>query len=100
MCQQRVSLIGRAMSRFYLAASTFTFATMASVAGGVLGTYIGGISFEAIIAVAALSGAVGFTALVSGSLALTLESRLATRALEMEAEEAAGAIERALHRKA
>ena len=96
MGQQRVSLIGRAMSRFYLAACMFTLATMTSVAGGVLGTYIGGLGFEAVIAFAALSGGVGFTALVSGSLALIFESRLATRALDMEAAEATGAIERAL----
>src|SRR5262249_31836283 len=99
MGQQRVSLIGRAMSRFYLAASMFTFATMTSVAGGVLGTYIGGLGFEAVIAFAALSGGAGFIALVSGSLALMIESRLATRALDMEAAEASGAIERALQGK-
>jgi hypothetical protein len=99
MSQQRVSLIGRAMSRFYLAASMFTLATMTSVAGGVLGTYIGGLGFEAVIAFAALSGGAGFIALVSGSLALMIESRLATRALDMEAAEASGAIERALQGK-
>ncbi len=97
--QQRVRLIGRALSRFYLAASMFTLATMSSVAGGVLGTYIGGLAFEIAIAFAALSGAIGFINLVSGSLALMLESRIATRALELEAAEATGAIEKALHPK-
>jgi Protein of unknown function (DUF2721) len=99
MSHQRVGLLGRAMSRFYLAASMFAFATMTSVAGGILGNYLGGLAFDAVIAFAVLTGAVGFFALVSGSLSLTLESRLATRALDMEAAEAAYAIKIALDPK-
>jgi hypothetical protein len=96
LAQDRVRLIGRALSRFYLATSVFALATMASVAGAVLGEYFGGLGFDALIAFAVLCGVVGFTALVSGSLALMVESRVAMQALKLEAEEATPAIKRVL----
>ncbi len=96
MAQDRVRLIGAALSRFYLATSVFALATMSSVAGAVLGEYIGGLSFGAVIAFAALSGVIGFAALVHGSIALMLESRVAMRSLDLEAEEAMASIERVL----
>ncbi len=97
LSQDRVRLIGSAMSRFYLATGVFALATMSSVAGAVLGEYFGGLSVEVAIAAAILSGVIGFAALVHGSVSLTIESRLATRSLNMEAEEAMTAIENALH---
>ncbi len=97
MAQNRVKLIGRALSRFYLATSVFALATMVSIAGAVLGDYIGGLGFDAILGFAVLCGAVGFTALVFGSASLVIESRLATRSLNGEADEAMAAIDRALH---
>jgi hypothetical protein len=99
LTQDRVRIIGRALSLFYLATSVFALATMCSIAGAVAGEYISGLSFEAVIAFAVLSGIVGFTALVWGSLALVLECRLAMRSTEMEAKEAMAAIKRVLQDK-
>lgn len=96
LTQKRLRLIGAALSHFYLAAGMFAMATMISIAGAVLGEYIGGIAFEAVIAFAAVCGFVGFTALVAGSISLIWESRLATVSLNQEATEAISAIERAL----
>ncbi len=78
MSRDRVRLIARALSRFYLATGFFALATMTSIAGAVLG------------------GLIAFTALVSGSISLMLESRLATRSVNMEAKEAMATIEKAL----
>lgn len=96
MSRDRVRLIARALSRFYLATGFFALATMMSIAGAVLGEYIGGLGFEAVIAFAVLGGLIAFTALVSGSISLMLESRLATRSVNMEAKEAMATIEKAL----
>jgi hypothetical protein len=99
-CQERVRLIGRALARFYLAASVFALATMSSIAGAVLGQSTGGLGFDAIIVFAVICGAVGFLAMVSASTSLMIESRLATKALDMEADEAMAAIDRVLKRRA
>lgn len=97
MSRDRVRLIARALSRFYLATGVFALATMLSIAGAVLGEYMGGLSFDAVLAVAVGCGLIAFTSLVSGSVSLMLESRLATRSVNMEAKEAMAAIEKALH---
>ena len=96
LVQKRIALIAGALSRFYLATSVFALATMISIAGAALGGYLGAIAFDAVIVVAVVCGLAGFTALVSGAVALIFESRLATRALALEARGAMAAIERAL----
>lgn len=95
--QDRVRLIVRALIHFYFAAGAFVMATMISIAGGVSGEYIGGLAFDAVLMVGVLCGAAGFMTLVSGSVSLVVESRLAARTLRLEAEEAVTAIHRALH---
>jgi hypothetical protein len=75
----------------------FAMATMLSIAGAVSGQYVGGVPFKALITSAVVCGVVGFTTLVMGSVSLTLESRIAARALEIEAQEAMDAIEHVLH---
>ncbi len=95
--QRRVQLIGRAMSRFYLATGMFAMATLVSIAGAVADRYVASLVFDALIAFAVASGIVGFTSLVSGSAALIVESRLAVQSLRGEAAEAVDAIDRALH---
>jgi hypothetical protein len=96
LSQGRVLLIRRALTGYYLATAMFALATMISIAGIVLSEYIGRLALDIIMAFAALSGFVGFVALVTGSIALILESRLAVRALRGEGAEAMSAIERAL----
>ncbi|HZV21129.1 MAG TPA: DUF2721 domain-containing protein [Hyphomicrobiales bacterium] len=96
MAEDRVALIARALSRFYFATAVFAMATMISIGGIVAGEYIGGVGFDVVIAIGLACGIAGFTALVSGSFSLLLESRLAARSLEMEAKEAKSAIGRAL----
>jgi hypothetical protein len=96
MSQHRVRLLGEALFGFYLAAAMFAMATMISIVGAVAGEYISGIAFEVIITFAAVCGLVGFIALIAGTVSLIHESRLAVRSLVFEAEDAAGAINRAL----
>jgi len=98
--QKRVRLIGQAMAAFYLATGMFTLATMIAIAGAVVGQVRMGVTFDAVISFAALSGVVGFSALVLGATALMRESRLAVRSLKAEAAEAIDAIDRALHPQA
>ncbi len=96
MAQQRVRFISSALSRFYRATAMFAMATMISIAGLVLSEYVGRLALDVIIAFAVVSGLGGFVALVAGAISLILESRLAVRSLNAEAQEAMGAIERAL----
>jgi hypothetical protein len=95
--QGRVRLIRTALTGYYLATAMFAMATMISIAGIVLSEYIGRFALDLILASAALSGSLGFVALVTGSVALIFESRLAVRSLRGEAMEATSTIERALH---
>ncbi len=97
MAQQRVQLLVHAITRFYLSTGMFAMATMLSIAGAVSGQYIGGVPYEALIISAVGCGLIGFITLVMGAVSLTLESRLAARSLEIEAQEAMDAIEHALH---
>jgi hypothetical protein len=85
--------------RFYLAAGMFAMATMISIAGAIPSQYLSGLAFEAIIVFGAVCGLAGFIALIAGTVSLVHESRLATRSLVLEAEDAAGAIKRALARE-
>lgn len=87
LSQRRARVIARAMAGLYLAAGMFALATMLSVVGGVLsqlGVTIG-LGFD--ITAAAIAGGIGFVAFVTAALALIEESRLALRALTLEARE-------------
>jgi len=85
--QRRAKVIARAMAGLYLAAGMFALATMLSVVGGVLSQLGVTTGLGVDIAAAAVAGAVGFAAFVTAALALIEESRLALRALTLEARE-------------
>ncbi len=85
--QRRARVIARAMGALYLAAGMFALATMLSVIGAVLAQLGLPIALRADIIAAALAGALGFVALVTAAIALVEESRLALRALTLEAAE-------------
>jgi len=85
--QRRAKVIARAMAGLYLAAGMFALATMLSVVGGVLAQLGVTTGLGVDIAGAAIAGAIGFGAFVTAALALIEESRLALRALTLEAQE-------------
>lgn len=86
--QRRARVIARAMGALYLAFGTFALATMLSIVGGVLAQFGIRTLLGADILAAAVAGGVGFAALVVAAAALIQESRLALRALSLEAQEA------------
>ena len=85
---RRVRLIAQAMTGFYLATAAFALATLLSIAGAVFAPFVPPIAFDAVAVVAACSGFIGFGAFVAGAGMLVIESRLAVRALALEADEA------------
>jgi Protein of unknown function (DUF2721) len=85
---RRVRLIARAMTGLYLSAASFALATLLSIAGAVFAAFFPGAAFDVVAAAAAGCGLVGFGAFVIGAAMLVIESRLAVRALALEAEEA------------
>jgi hypothetical protein len=85
--QRRAKVIARAMAGLYLAAGMFALATMLSVVGGVLAQLGVTIGLGVDVVAAAVAGGVGFVAFVTAAIALIEESRLALRALTLEAQE-------------
>jgi uncharacterized protein DUF2721 len=85
---RRVRLIARAMTSLYLATGAFALATLMSIAGAVFAAFIPGPAFDAVVIAAACAGFIGFAGLVTGATMLMIESRLAVRALALEADEA------------
>jgi hypothetical protein len=85
---RRVRLIARAMMNLYLSAAAFSLATLMSIAGAVFAAFIPGTAFDVVVIAAACSGFIGFGAFVVGAVMLVIESRLAVRALTLEANEA------------
>ena len=77
----------RAMGALYLAAGMFALATMLSIIGAVLAHLGQPVALGVDILAAATAGAIGFAAFVIAALALIEESRLALRALTLEARE-------------
>jgi hypothetical protein len=86
--QRRARVIARAMGALYLAFGTFALATMLSIAGAVFAQFGIPALLGVDIVAAAVVGGVGFVALVVAAVALIQESRLALRALSLEAQEA------------
>lgn len=84
---RRARVIARAMGGLYFAAAMFALATMLSVVGAVLAQLGVPLILKLDIVGAALAGAMGFAAFVTAALALIEESRLALRALTLEAQE-------------
>src|SRR5258706_7661892 len=78
MSRDRVRLIARALSRFYLATGFFALATMTSIAGAVLGEYIGGLGFAAGVAFFVLGGLFAFPPLFFCFISLLLSSKPST----------------------
>ena len=85
--QRRARVIARAMGGLYLAAGMFALATMLSVVGAVLAQLGVPLALHVDIVGAAVAGAIGFGAFVIATIALIEESRLALRALTLEAQE-------------
>ena len=85
--QRRARVIARAMGALYLAAGMFALATMLSVVGAVLARFGVATALGVDIVAAAGAGGIGFAALVIATIALIEESRLALRALTLEAQE-------------
>jgi hypothetical protein len=86
--QRRARVIARAMGGLYLASGMFALATMLSIIGAVLAQFRVETLLGADIIAAALAGFIGFVALVVAAFELIRESRLALRALGLEAQEA------------
>lgn len=82
----RVLLIGRALACFYLAATAFAVATLASILAAVLTQQL---HWTTVLFIAgAVLGAIGFCAFIAGTAMLALESRTAVRSLSREHAEA------------
>ncbi|MBV8799542.1 MAG: DUF2721 domain-containing protein [Alphaproteobacteria bacterium] len=86
--QRRVLLMGRALACFYVAASAFAIATLASIAAAVLTQEVQGAVIRTVYGLSLTCGGIGFCAFIAGAALLSLESRTAVRSLAREYAEA------------
>ncbi|HEX2593212.1 MAG TPA: DUF2721 domain-containing protein [Rhizomicrobium sp.] len=92
LAHRRVDLIARAMQCFYFAAGMFALGTLASIAGAVVSEIQNAQIFDAVVLGAAAVGFAGFIAFITGAFNLVIESRLAARAVAIEADAALAAL--------
>ena len=86
--QQRVRLMARALFGLYLAAAMFALSTLAAIIAAALAEVCLAGAVNVVMAAALLSGAVGFLALATASVAMVADSRLAMQTLTLEAADA------------
>lgn len=94
--RRRVRQIALALSGLYLAVAAFGLATLLSVGGAVLAESVAGPTLDGIVAAAAVSGLIGFAGFVTAGVVLVIESRLATKSLVRETDEAVAILDAAL----
>ena len=94
LCQRRVVIAGHAMSALYLAVAAFGLATLSSIAGAVLAEYVDGPVVEIAIVCSGIAGLVGFAALVTATVSLAWEARLAVEGLRLETSHALESLKR------
>ncbi len=88
LAEQRVRIIVRAMTAFYLAIGSFSFGTMLALIGAALVSPSHEDARTWVLRITVAACVVGVTAIMSGSLALVFESRITFRILTAEAREA------------
>ena len=86
--QRRVLLMGRALACFYIAASAFAIATLASIGAAVLTQEVQGGMIRAVYGLSLTCGGIGFCVFIAGAALLSIESRTAVRSLAREYSEA------------
>jgi len=82
----RAHLLLRGMRFFYASIGSFAASALISIFGALVATTAGETTFYAIATLGLISGTVGVTGLVLGSMLMVRETRLAVRFLEEEAE--------------
>ncbi len=85
--RRRIAFMARAMLGLYLSAAMFALATLASIIGAVMAELGLHDVTLAVVALAVVSGLIGFLALVTAAASMVAESRLAMRSVALEAED-------------
>lgn len=98
--QRRVEIAARAMAALYLAVAMFGLATLVSISGAAVAEYWQGPALEVAVVVGVAAGLVGFAALLTATISLVWEARLAVRSLGFETRHALAEVERRLGRRA
>lgn len=84
--EQRVLIIVRAMTAFYLAVGSFAFGTMMALVGATLVAPDAQRMLQWVMWLTIAACMIGVAAIMSGSLALVFETRLTLRILRVEAD--------------
>ena len=84
--ERRVLIIVRALTAFYLAVGSFAFGTMLALIGATLVSPDHDITRAWVLRLTILACVIGVAAIMSGSLALVVESRLTFRILRVESD--------------
>ncbi len=94
MSGRRVQLTALTMSSLYVASATFALATLMTLAGAAFENLVPASLFYLLVGGAVVFGIVGLGAFVVASATMVIESRLAMRAVMLEASAALALIEK------
>jgi hypothetical protein len=97
--QRRVEIAARAMASLYLSVAMFAMATLISIGGAAAGEFWPGPLLEVSIVIGTVCGLLGFGALVTATMSLVWEARLAVSSLRLETSHARASLAARLGRR-